>query len=129
MGGLNSTTFYAMFPEFSAAPLYLVQQYIDLINGYYRLTDVEDSLVLLNYNYLLAHFVALSTMPGDRSQVSGPSAVNTKSSETAGSLSASYVSGNIANMTADQSFLTSTRYGQVFYNFKKVVYLETVYGL
>lgn len=129
MSALVDTTFYAMFPEFASAPMYLVNQYIDLINNFYNLSDVSDSWVLNNYYYLLAHFVATSTMVSDKSQIAYPATSQTKSGENAGSLSADYASAYIANMTADQSFLTSTRYGQMFFFFQKKQYLNTVYGL
>lgn len=125
--GLNSVTFFTMFPQFATAPVYLVDMYVSLINnGYGFITNGVTDLAVLNIYYmLLAHFVASTTMPTDPSQINYAAPLYTKTAENSGQAGASYV--NIPMLTADISMMNSTWYGQQFYSFARQNYIQNTY--
>ena len=124
--GLDYADFLAMFPEFTNVPEALVTTFINLINNGYGFTqqNVTDPVILGIYYWLLAHFVASSTLPVTGS-TSGPAGSYLPSATAAGLVSASFQT--VANLSADQSFMLSTRYGQVFWTMSKQQYVQNYY--
>lgn len=124
--GLDLTDFQTMFPEFSAVSTSLIDTFINLINNGYNFTtnNVTDTTILNIYYWLLAHFVSTSTQPVT-GNISGPSGSYMPDSTTASHVSISFM--QIQNLSLDQSFMNSTRYGQVFWMMTKQQYVQNFY--
>lgn len=124
--GLDLADFQTMFPEFSAVSTSLIDTFINLINNGYNFTtnDVTDTTILNIYYQLLAHFVSTSTQPVT-GNIAGPSGSYMPDSTTASHVSISFM--QIQNLSLDQSFMNSTRYGQVFWMMTKQQYVQNFY--
>jgi hypothetical protein len=124
--GLNSTDFNAMFPEFSTVSSALITTFINLVNNGYQFTQdaVTDPVILNIYYWLVAHLVATSTKKYT-GNIAGPSGSYLPAADSAGLVSISYQ--QVQGLSADQSFMLSTRYGEVFWTFTKQQYVINFY--
>jgi hypothetical protein len=124
--GLNSTDFNTMFPEFVSVSSSLITTFINLINNGYLFTvqNVTDPTILNIYYWYVAHLVAVSTQT-ITGTLAGPSGSYLPNSETAGLVATSFQ--EVKDISADQSFMLSTRYGQVFWVFTKQQYVQNFY--
>jgi hypothetical protein len=115
-----------MFPEFSLVSSALLQTYLDLINnGYGFINDnVSDSTTLNIYYFLCAHLVSISTQPFT-GIINGPTGADRRIGDSAALVSLTFQ--QIEGLSIDQSFMNSTRYGQVFWLFSKQQYLNNFY--
>jgi hypothetical protein len=126
MPGLNLTDFQTMFPEFNLVSTSLITTFINLINnGYGFITSNETSTTVLDiYYWLVAHFVSTSTQQST-GNINGPAASWMLEATTTAQVSASFA--KIQNLSIDQSFMNSTRYGQVFWMMTKQQYVQNFY--
>ena len=126
MPGLNLTDFQTMFPEFNLVSSSLITTFINLINnGYGFITSNETSATVLDiYYWLLAHLVSASTQQST-GNINGPAASWMLEATTTAQVSASFA--KIQNLSIDQSFMNSTRYGQVFWMMTKQQYVQNFY--
>lgn len=124
--GLNSTDFLNLFPEFSTVSINLINTYINMINfGFMLVTNnVTDTNILTIYYFLVAHYVSISTQP-TTGTLSGPAGSYMPESESTGAVSASFA--KIEKLSADESFMLSTRYGQVYWTSAKQQYIQNFY--
>lgn len=124
MAGLTLAQFNIDFPEFSTVSPTLVQLFLDMVNCGYQLTTVTNTCTLNIYYWLIAHLVATATQ-----QVTGATAGASGSympvGSTAGLVSLTFQA--IEGLSADQAFMLSTRYGQVFWMFSKQQYVMNTY--
>ncbi len=124
--GLTLANFQTMFPEFGNVSVDLINTFINLINNGYQFTqqNVTDATTLNIYYWLLAHLVATATQQ-ITGATGGPAGSYMPLSSTAGLVSMSFE--QIPNLSADQAFMLSTRYGQVFWTFTKQQYIQNFY--
>lgn len=128
MAGVILSTFRNLFPEFVKVSDANIQNILDTINcGYNLITlNITDSCTLNIYYWLVSHLAFLGYNLADGS---------TKAASPSGALTASATSrtsvsfANPTDMTADQSFINSTRYGQMFYWLCKQRYIHNTYCL
>lgn len=124
--GLQLATFLSMFPQYANVTTATVNGYICLINNGYQFVSqcVTDVPTLQPYYYLLAHMVAVSTNP-----ISNTTAGNAGSymptNTSAGLVSMGFQ--QLETMVADQAFMLSTWYGQIFWMFTKQQYVQNFY--
>ena len=127
--GLQLATFLTMFPEFvnanTANPV-LIPNYILLVNNGYGFsrTSESDTSILMPYYYLIAHFTSVSTMP-QNGMLAGPSASDRTIGDHSDLVSLTFQA--IEKLSLDQSFMTSSRYGQIFWMFTKQSYIQNMY--
>ncbi len=124
--GLDITDFNTMFPEFASVSSALVTTFLNLINNGYGfiLQNVTDTTILNIYYWLCAHLVATATQV-NTGAIGGPSGSYMPESMKTGLVEASFA--KIQNLSADQAFMLSTRYGQVFWTFTKQQYVQNFY--
>ena len=128
MAGLVLASFKSLFPEFVNVSDANIQTIIDTINCGYNLIslNVTDTCTLNIYYWLAAHLAFLGYNLSDGSaKAASPSGALTASATSRTSVSFA----NPTNMTADQSFINSTRYGQMFYWLCKQRYIQNTYCL
>lgn len=124
--GLDIGDFNTMFPEFANAPSALVTTIINLVNNGYNFINqnVTDPTILNIYYWLVAHLVATSTQTTTGS-ILGPAGSYLPESQTASKVSVSFA--KVQNLSLDQVFMFSTRYGEVFWTFAKQQYIQNFY--
>ena len=124
--GLDVLVFQFMFPEFNLSCSTIVCTFINLINYGYKFVQqgINSTAILDPYYFLVAHLVATSTNQFTGT-VAGPAGSYLPEGQTAGLVSASFQT--VQGLSADQSFMLSTRYGQVFWVFTKQQYVQNFY--
>lgn len=125
MAGLILSQFRTNFPEFNAVADSICQALIDVVNNGFNLIsdNVTDTAILNIYYYLVAHFVAVSTTT--TGTIAPAAGSYMPESSTVGAVSASFA--KINDLSADQSFMLSTRYGQVYWFLAKQQYIKSNY--
>lgn len=125
MAGLILSQFRTNFPEFVSVQDSIINGILDVINYGYNLisNNVTDTGILNIYYYLVAHFVSVST--NSESEIGPPGGSYMPESSTTSKVSDSFA--KIDGLTADMSFMLSTRYGQVFYFLSKQLYIQRTY--
>jgi|ERR1700679_2406929 len=121
---LDYTDFLTTFPEFSNVTETSVQLFIDIINNGFNLSGQTNTSVLNAYYFLVAHFVSTS-YDLDTGLVRTLSPSYTLTSSGTDRQSASFA--QMQTMSSDMSFITSTRYGQVYFTLSKQFYLFNNY--
>lgn len=124
--GIDVADFQTMFPEFSSVSSSIITIYVNLINNGYGLVanNVTDSTVLNIYYFLCAHLVQVATNYANGT-TSGPSPWYALDATSTSKASFDFV--KLQEVTIDQSFMTSTRYGQVYWTFMKQQYIQNYY--
>jgi hypothetical protein len=128
MAGVILASFRAKFPEFSLISDTNIQSVLDSVNCGYLLIEqnVEDDCTLNIYYWLCAH-ISVTTYDINDGAVLPASPIYGLTSSTTSLVSNSFL--NVGENSLEQSYMASTRYGQMFLVLCKQRYIHNTYGL
>jgi hypothetical protein len=128
MAGLILASFRGLFPEFVNVSDANIQTILDTINCGYQLIelDITDSCTLNIYYWLGAHLAFMGYNLADGSSKPASPMYGLSASATSRT-SVSFI--NTGTSSLEQSFINSTRYGQMFSWLCKQRYIHNTYGL
>lgn len=128
MAGVILASFRTQFPEFKNVSDANIQTILDTINcGFQLITlNITDACTLNIYYWLTAHlaYLGYDLSTGESKPASPSNALQASSTSRT-----SVTFANIEPMTADQSYINSTRYGQMFYWLCRQRYIHNTYDL
>ena len=128
MAGVILASFRTMFPEFKNVADANIQTILDLVNCSFQLISLEiaDDCTLAIYYWLVAHlaYLGYDLSTGESKPASPSNALQASATSRT-----SVTFANIDALSADQSYINSTRYGQMFYRLCRQRYIHNTYDL